>query len=376
MVVRLPSIPSFPKLNSLRLRNFFAKSLVESGDVPNATKLLDQHGVKYEIALADPNVPGSKNRILVGPNKLELNDVALQDMGKFYRDAGVVGDDLANALKIMDTNLPDPKVKQSLFARSKQAKPQVEAEVNKTGTSATAKKTQWAKIIALTMPALVSAGLSVYAVYLAKQRLDDKAEFESGCWLFNKETGQKVRKVSNSTDNVHCQCGKNQITSGLEASVAQACYDECFALDPAPPNGTGAGPFWEQCTTQCACAVAGTSPIQLQPDEFNLQISSELWDPIDAGLDVLADFGLAVTGMIDGALEFASNAASSAMEGVQKLLMYGGIALGSAVVLAIIGVVVWQVTKKKKQAASSTTMKGGSESGTCDLWGGRSVFFT
>lgn len=368
MVVRLPSIPSFPKLNSLRLRNFFAKSLVESGDVPNATKLLDQHGVKYEIALADPKVPGSKNRILVGPNKLELNDVALQDMGKFYRDAGVVGDDLANALKTMDANLPDPKVKQSLFARSKQAKPQVEAEVNKTGTSATAKKTQWGKIILYSTLA--------YGAYLSWERVNDKAQHESGCWLLNKDTGQKVRKVSNSTDSVRCQCGKNQITSGLEAAVAQACYDECFALDPAPPNGTGAGPFWEQCTSTCACAVAGTSPIQLQPDEYNLQISSELWDPIDAAADMMAEFGDAITGVVNGALTFASNAASSAMEGVQKLLMYGGIALGSAVVLAIIGVVVWQVTKKKKQAASSTTMKGGSESGTCDLWGGRSVFFT
>ena len=180
------------------------------------------------------------------------------------------------------------------------------------------------------------AGLTVAGLYLINKQ-------NNGCWLINTGTGEKIQRVSSSTNKDVCNlCYDDTLSSG-----ATVCKNSCGGnqagnclVNPAIP----VFPDTNCCiSTSCQCMgsydTTKTPPVFTDATtNFNFKVVNE--SVFDTFGGILAGMGAVVTGIVDDVMDIAKD-----IVGLMNIMWIILIALGG---VAVLGLIIWGITEGVK----------------------------
>lgn len=367
-MVKFTSLLSkLPNFDSLMTRLKMSLSSADAADINAASGALSKLNMNNVPVQVLPDPVTGKYGVYVGAGKKLLTSDALNNLDGFLK-SNLTDIEYNNLYVNSSVNLPAPAQKRAYINITVNQKPAVNAELGKAAPDVASRKAKWNSMVTgSAILKTVFVGSSAIGSYLAYERLQDMMDKQNGCWLYNVKTDQNIRKISSEQDATHCKCASNEIKSGLEAIVAQACMEECIALNPE----TSGGVLWPACTTKCGCA-SNTEPPVLLGDDMQIGIRTVQKDMTDVLGDVMAEFGGFLKGIGNGVLDVVFDAFETVMGKFSGIFTYVGIALGG---LLIIGLAIYLGVKQpwRKPTTIDLSLKGGTAASS--LWGGGSVFY-
>lgn len=225
-----------------------------------------------------------------------------------------------------------------------------------------AKETAKNNVGAATKYALI-AGLS-YEV------LSKMAAANNGCWLVNKQTGEKVKKIGGESwaDPAVCTCsGKVPPSLPPAGATDKACYDQCSIQGAGDPENQYRI-NWSACGTICGCSKYYASKpadqqLVLASPQYELQvIKQDIWGMLSNFVSTVGMYVERVTDSIIRVVESASDALAKFMNNIGWYIV-GAVAV---VIVIVIILAVVDASKKKQGNAgifpTTRELKGGGPS--------------
>lgn len=214
--------------------------------------------------------------------------------------------------------------------------------------------------------------LAKYALIggLSYEVLQKMASANNGCYLVNKDTGARVKKVGGESwaDPAVCVCsGKAPAAVPPTGVTDNACYGQCAEQAAADPSNRYVI-NWPLCSTMCACSKyykdkPADQQYVLASPQYELQVvKTDIWGVLSSFVSTVGMYVERITDSVISIVESTADAFSSFMKNAGWYIV-GAIAV---VIVIVIILAVVDASKKKQGGAGIFPQKGG----TRELKGG------